>query len=60
MRRHLWLGTAAVVEFTSSGTAPSGRPYTIAFTSVIELDGDLVAGVRTYVDPDDLAGAIAG
>jgi ketosteroid isomerase-like protein len=53
-------GTTAVVELTSRGTAPSGRPYTMSLTSVIELDGDLVAGVRTYLDPDDLAGAIAG
>ena len=52
-------GTATVVEFTSQGAAPSGRPYTMAFSCVIELEGDLIAEVRTYIDPNDVARATA-
>ncbi len=50
-------GAATVVEFASQGAAPSGRSYSIAFSCVIELDGDLIAEVRTYIDPDDVARA---
>jgi uncharacterized protein (TIGR02246 family) len=44
-------GTTTVVELTSRGTDSSGRPHTIVFTAVIELDGDRIAEMRTYVDP---------
>src|SRR5262245_61593659 len=33
-------GETVVAEFTSVGSGPDGRPYSISFTEVIELDGD--------------------
>lgn len=49
-------GATVVVEFRSSGTAPSGRPYEIEFTEVIELRDGKIATVKVYLDPDEVEG----
>lgn len=48
-------GDTVVAEFTSSGTAPSGRPYQISFTEVIELRDGKIASVMVYLDPEEVA-----
>lgn len=49
----------AVAEFASTGTSPSGDPYRIEFTEVIEAHDAKIARVRVYLDPEDVA-AISG
>ena len=44
----------AVAEFRSTGTAPSGNPYTIEFTEVIELRDGKISQVKVYLDPDEV------
>lgn len=48
-------GDVIVAEFTSSGTAPAGKPYQISFTEVIELRDGKIASVMVYLDPDEVA-----
>lgn len=47
-------GEAVVVEFVSSGTAPSGNSYEIEFTEVIELVDGKIASVKVYLDPEEV------
>jgi len=47
-------GEAIVAEFTSAGTAPSGLPYQISFTEVIELRNGKIASVMVYLDPEEI------
>jgi hypothetical protein len=47
-------GDTVVVEFRSSGTAPSGNPYEVEFTEVIELRDGRIATVKVYLDPDEI------
>jgi uncharacterized protein (TIGR02246 family) len=47
-------GEVVVVEFTSSGTAPTGKPYQISFTEVIEVRDERIASVMVYLDPDEV------
>lgn len=49
----------AVAEFRSTGTAPSGNPYTIEFTEVIELRDGKIAQVKVYLDPDEVQAVMA-
>jgi uncharacterized protein (TIGR02246 family) len=44
----------AVAEFRSTGTAPSGKPYTIEFTEVVEVRDGRIAEVKVYLDPDEV------
>jgi uncharacterized protein (TIGR02246 family) len=44
----------AVVEFRSTGTAPSGAPYTLDFTEVVELRDGKIATVKVYLDPEEV------
>lgn len=44
----------AVAEFRSTGTAPSGKTYTIEFTEVIELRDGKITQVKVYLDPDEV------
>ncbi len=44
----------AVAEFRSTGTAPSGSPYTLDFTEVIELRDGKIATVKVYLDPEEV------
>ena len=48
----------AVAEFRSTGTNPSGEPYTLDFTEVIELRDGLISQVKVYLDPDEVAAAL--
>ncbi|MBA4064349.1 MAG: epoxide hydrolase [Isosphaera sp.] len=43
-------GPAAVMEWTSEGTLPNGKPITYRGVSVVETAGDRVARFRTYYD----------
>jgi ketosteroid isomerase-like protein len=52
-------GQTVVVELTSVGTGADGRPYRFSFTEVIELDGDRIAAIHTYIDPASVS-AITG
>lgn len=52
-------GHTVVVEFRSSGTAPSGKPYQIEFTEVIELDEGKISTVKVYLDPDEVERVMA-
>ncbi len=47
-------GDTIVAEFTSTGTAPSGRPYRFSFTEVIELRDGKIASVMVYLDPEEV------
>ena len=47
-------GEALVVEFVSTGTAPSGEPYELEFTEVIDLVDGKIAGVKVYLDPAEV------
>ncbi len=47
-------GEAVVVEFVSSGTAPSGNRYEIEFTEVIQLAEGKIASVKVYLDPEEV------
>ena len=47
-------GDTVVVEFRSTGTAPSGASYAIEFTEVIELRDGKIATVKVYLDPDEI------
>jgi uncharacterized protein (TIGR02246 family) len=49
----------AVAEFRSTGTAPSGKRYTIEFTEVIELRDGKIAQVKVYLDPDEVQAVMA-
>lgn len=44
----------AVAEFRSTGTAPSGEPYMIEFTEVIELRDGRISQVKVYLDPEEV------
>lgn len=44
----------AVAEFRSTGTAPSGKLYTIEFTEVIELRDGKISEVKVYLDPEEV------
>jgi uncharacterized protein (TIGR02246 family) len=44
----------AVVEFESTGTAPSGSRYSLEFTEVIELREGKIATVKVYLDPEEV------
>jgi len=48
-------GDTVVVEFVSTGTDPSGRPYELDFTEVIDLVDGKIAMVKVYLDPDEVA-----
>ncbi len=52
-------GETAVVEFASTGTAPSGKPYRIEFTEVLDIRNGKIERVRVYLDPEEVA-AITG
>ena len=52
-------GETAVVEFASTGTAPSGKPYRIEFTEVLDIRDGKIERVRVYLDPEEVA-AITG
>jgi ketosteroid isomerase-like protein len=39
---------------SSTGTAPSGSPYTLDFTEVIELRDGKIATVKVYLDPEEV------
>jgi ketosteroid isomerase-like protein len=52
-------GETVVAELTSVGSGPDGHPYRISFTEVIELVGDRISGIRTYIDPRDVS-AVTG
>ena len=43
-------GSAAVLEWTSSGTLPNGKPVEYRGVSILEVDGDRVKKFRTYYD----------
>jgi ketosteroid isomerase-like protein len=43
-------GPAAVMEWTSEGTLPNGKPITYRGVSVVETAGGKVAKFRTYYD----------
>ena len=49
----------AVAEFASTGTTPSGEPYRIEFTEVIEVLDGRIASIKVYLDPEEVA-AISG
>lgn len=51
-------GGTTVVEFVSTGRAPGGGSYTLGFTEVIELKAGLLADVKVYLDPDEVAAAL--
>jgi ketosteroid isomerase-like protein len=51
-------GDTVVVEFRSTGTAPSGRSYALEFTEVIELREGKIATVKVYLDPDEVERAM--
>jgi len=51
-------GETTVVEFESTARAPGGGSYTIGFTEVIEVKAGLLAGVKVYLDPDEVAAAM--
>ena len=51
-------GQWAVVEFLSTGTGPTGRPYEIEFTEVIELKEHRIISIRVYLDPLEVARAM--
>ncbi|MDP5185032.1 nuclear transport factor 2 family protein [Blastococcus sp. BMG 814] len=42
--------TSAALEWTSTGTLRSGKPFTYRGITVIEGDEDRLSGVRTYYD----------
>ncbi|WP_139206245.1 nuclear transport factor 2 family protein [Blastococcus sp. DSM 46786] len=42
--------TSAALEWTSTGTLRSGKPFTYRGVTVIEGDEDRLSGVRTYYD----------
>lgn len=44
----------AVAEFRSTGTAPSGEPYSLEFTEVIELLDGKITQVKVYLDPEEV------
>jgi uncharacterized protein (TIGR02246 family) len=48
-------GDVIVAEFTSSGTTPTGLPYQVSFTEVIELRDGKIASIMVYLDPDEIA-----
>jgi uncharacterized protein (TIGR02246 family) len=52
-------GDTVVVELTSRGSS-NGSPYEIRFTEVFEIDGGLIAGIKTYIDPEDVAAVESG
>jgi uncharacterized protein (TIGR02246 family) len=52
-------GDTVVVELTSSGRS-DGAPYQIRFTEVFEIADGLIAGIKTYIDPDDVAAVESG
>jgi uncharacterized protein (TIGR02246 family) len=47
-------GESVVVEFASTGTAPSGAPYELEFTEVIELVEGKIRTVKVYLDPAEV------
>jgi ketosteroid isomerase-like protein len=48
---HATEGSAAVaLEWTSQGTMPDGRGMDYAGVSVLDIDGGLITGLRTYYD----------
>ena len=47
-------GDSVVVEFVSTGTAPSGNPYELEFTEVIDLVAGKIATVKVYLDPAEV------
>lgn len=47
-------GASIVVEFVSTGTAPSGEPYELEFTEVIDLVDGKIATVKVYLDPAEV------
>ncbi len=51
-------GDTTVVEFESTGRAPGGSSYTLGFTEVIEVKSGLVAAVKVYLDPEEIAAAM--
>lgn len=52
-------GESTVVELTSVGKGADGRLYRFLFTEVIEVDGERITGIRTYIDLDDVS-AVTG
>lgn len=48
-------GSTAVAEFASTGTSPSGEPYRIEFTEVIDIRGGKIERVKVYLDPEEVA-----
>ncbi|MGH8916294.1 MAG: nuclear transport factor 2 family protein [Acidimicrobiia bacterium] len=49
-------GETVVVELSSRGSSPHGD-YRIDFTEVLEVREGLVARIKTYIDPADVAAA---
>ena len=47
-------GATVVVEFVSTGSAPSGRPFELEFTEVIDLVDGQIATVKVYLDPEEV------
>ena len=52
-------GETAVVEFASTGTTQSDKPYRIEFTEVLDIRDGKIERVRVYLDPEEVA-AITG
>ena len=52
-------GDTVVVEFRSSGTAPTGKPYRLDFTEVMELRDGKISMVKVYLDPDEVERAMS-
>lgn len=48
----------AVAEFRSTGTAPSGAPYALDFTEVIEMRDGKISQVKVYLDPEEVREAM--
>jgi uncharacterized protein (TIGR02246 family) len=53
-------GDTAVVEFQSTGSGPTGLPYVLDFTEVIELDAGLITSIKVYIDPVEVSAAMGG
>ena len=48
-------GETLVVELTSHGTGRDGTAYEVSFTEFLWMQGNRIAGIETYIDPDEVA-----
>lgn len=48
-------GETLVAEIVSRGTSSAGEQYELRFTEVFEIDQGRIVGIRTYLDPEEVA-----